>query len=347
MSGVQIWTAHLEAFSPGELEELSALLDAGEQARAARFHFERDRRHYVASRGLLRRLLGAALDTPASRWLSSMARMANRPSPAPLQRDRTLCFNLSHSAGWAMFALAWDCEVGIDLESPTGSNAMLMAWPGSPHVCFPRGNWRSGRRLPETAREAAFLRAWTRKEAYAKATGHGLFDELIHTDVALDAAAPKSSLTLRSLRERWTSRVTGSCTTCRPLTGLPRLSRSSRNCQSAPNERRERFRDRRLPLPSTWAGACARSGVCHYSACIRISRPGFSILPSDQVRYLVGFWFTAGLVLSLFVHTGMLIRRADAKDPGYKRNPDLLEAESIARKPATATTPPETAAVRY
>lgn len=75
--------------------------------------------------------------------------------------------------------------------------------------------------------------------------------------------------------------------------------------------------------------------------------PGLFDFAERSVRYLVGFWFTTGLVLSLFVHTGMLIRRADAKDPGYKRNPDLLEAESIARKPATATTPPETAAVRY
>jgi 4'-phosphopantetheinyl transferase len=48
------------------------------------------------------------------------------------------------------------------------------------------------------AREAAFLRAWTRKEAYAKAKGQGLFEELTRIEVALDAAAPKSSLTLRS-----------------------------------------------------------------------------------------------------------------------------------------------------
>jgi 4'-phosphopantetheinyl transferase len=53
--------------------------------------------------------------------------------------------------------------------------------------------------LPDTAaRETAFLRAWTRKEAYAKATGQGLFDTLTCIEVALDAVAPKSSLTLRS-----------------------------------------------------------------------------------------------------------------------------------------------------
>ena len=74
--------------------------------------------------------------------------------------------------------------------------------------------------------------------------------------------------------------------------------------------------------------------------------PGLFDFSERSIRYLVGFWFTAGLVLSLFVHTGMLIRRADA-GPDFKRNPDLLEAEVTARKPATATMPESTAAVKY
>lgn len=75
--------------------------------------------------------------------------------------------------------------------------------------------------------------------------------------------------------------------------------------------------------------------------------PGVFDFAERSIRYLLGFWFTAGLVLSLLVHTGMLIRRADAKGPDYKRNPDLLEAEATARKPATATTPSQTSALKY
>ena len=75
--------------------------------------------------------------------------------------------------------------------------------------------------------------------------------------------------------------------------------------------------------------------------------PGLFDFAERSVRYLVGFWFTAGLILSLLVHTGLLIRRADAKGPSFKRNPELLEAEANARKPATAQTPPQTSAVRY
>jgi 4'-phosphopantetheinyl transferase len=200
LSDVQLWTAHLEALSLEELGELEALLDAAEQARAARFHFERDRRHYVAARGLLRRLLSAALDKPASALVFAYG-THGKPAISPaFVRDRALCFNLSHSAGWAMFALAWDCEVGIDLECVgrlKRDGDGLAALAARVLTARELAIWQA---LPETAREAAFLRAWTRKEAYAKATGQGLLDELIHTNVALDAAAPKSSLTLRSPR---------------------------------------------------------------------------------------------------------------------------------------------------
>lgn len=197
--GVEIWTAHLEALSLAEFGELSALLDAAEHARAARFHFERDRRHYVASRGLLRRLLGAALDKPASALAFAYGAHGKPAISAAFLQSRTLCFNVSHSAGWAMFTLAWDRQVGIDLESATrlkrdvtGLSVLAARVLSARELVI----WQA---LPDAAaRDAAFLRAWTRKEAYAKATGTGLFDELDCIEVALDAAAPKSSLTLRS-----------------------------------------------------------------------------------------------------------------------------------------------------
>ena len=201
VSGVQIWSAHLEALSPVELEELSALLDAGEQARAARFHFERDRRHYVASRGLLRHLVGAALDTPASALVFEYGAHGKPAIPAAFLRGRRLSFNLSHSDGWAMFALSRESEVGIDLESThrlKRDDDGLAGLAARVLSVRERAIWQA---LPEPQREAAFLRAWTRKEAYAKATSQGLLDELLQTDVALDAAAPKSSLVLRSSRK--------------------------------------------------------------------------------------------------------------------------------------------------
>jgi hypothetical protein len=75
--------------------------------------------------------------------------------------------------------------------------------------------------------------------------------------------------------------------------------------------------------------------------------PGLFDFAERSIRYLVGFWLTTGLALSILVHTGILVWRDSAKGPGFKQNADALEAKAIARKPATATTPPASAAVRY
>ena len=194
-SGIQIWTAHLSLLRSNEIVELAALLDAAERSRAARFRFARDRQYYVAARGLLRQLLGTVLNRPASELIFEYGRNG-KPAIAGTG-SRGLHFNVSHSAGWAMFALAWDRELGIDLEA-AGQLARKAQdlFDLAVRVLSPceLAIWRA---LPsDAARCNAFLRAWTRKEAYLKATGEGLRDRLERIEVALDAADPQRSLTL-------------------------------------------------------------------------------------------------------------------------------------------------------
>ncbi len=93
--------------------------------------------------------------------------------------------------------------------------------------------------------------------------------------------------------------------------------------------------------------ACDRERGLSSFGVHKDKRPGVFDFAERSIRYLVGFWFTAGLALSILVHTGMLVWRADDKGPGAKRNPEALEAKTTARKPASATTPPPSAAVRY
>jgi 4'-phosphopantetheinyl transferase len=196
VDGVRIWKARLDSMPDADLEELGALLDSVEHARSARFHFEQDRRHYVATRGLLRRLLGTELNKNPSTLVFEYG-SHGKPSIVAGTHDRVPRFNVSHSSGWAMFALAWDREVGIDLESGSRLERDENSLSQLAARIFSIRELAIWRDLPSDAeRRAAFLRAWTRKEAYAKATGQGIFDELDRIEVALDAAAPKSSLTL-------------------------------------------------------------------------------------------------------------------------------------------------------
>lgn len=185
INDVQVWQANIEEFTADEILELAATLSPAEDDRAARFYFQRDRHRYVATRGLLRHLLGAALDEPA-RDLRFENGVHGKPRLV-VENMRNLCFNLSHSAGHALFALAWDRDLGIDLESldrvATDGNELgdLAA-----RVLSER-ELESWRTLQDPAEERlAFFRAWARKEAYLKATGEGLRGGLQSIEVIQD-----------------------------------------------------------------------------------------------------------------------------------------------------------------
>lgn len=188
---VRIWTARLNVLPAEALAKLHSFLSVDEQSRAARFRLEKDCRDYVATRGLLRHLLGEELEEQPSALVFDEGPKGKPMLPL---KDFSLRFNVSHSCGWAMFALAWNRDVGIDLEANARLGADADLLPLAQRILSPRelAVWRS---LPEeSTRRAAFLRAWTRKEAYAKATGEGIFDRLCNVELILDAHAPQPSL---------------------------------------------------------------------------------------------------------------------------------------------------------
>ena len=195
---MQIWQAHLDSLSAAQVEALKCTLASAERERAARFHFEADRKHYIACRGLLRNVLATGLEKPAAAIVIEYGTFG-KPVVSIAGRGRALLFNISHSAGWAFFALAWDREVGIDLESGVhldSDDDRLSAL--AKRILSERELiiWHS---LPDSAsRRAAFLRAWTRKEAFAKAIGKGVFDEWRGIELVLDSASPNSCATIAS-----------------------------------------------------------------------------------------------------------------------------------------------------
>ena len=77
--------------------------------------------------------------------------------------------------------------------------------------------------------------------------------------------------------------------------------------------------------------------------------PGLFDFATRSVRYLVGFWFITGLFVSIFVHTGILIWRADSDGPHAGPNQEALEAATAAQRAKAGKSPPPDppAAVRY
>jgi 4'-phosphopantetheinyl transferase len=142
-------------------------LSPDERARAARFHFARDQRRFVAARALLRGLLGRYLGLDPAEVVFGYG---PRGKPFLAAPPRSLRFNVSHSDGLALLAFAEGRELGIDLER----ERPLSDAEGIAGRFFSAGEGKALFGLPEGERGRAFFRCWTRKEAFIKATGDGL-----------------------------------------------------------------------------------------------------------------------------------------------------------------------------
>jgi 4'-phosphopantetheinyl transferase len=183
---VHIWRACCGR-SPDSLSEAKAWLSADEVQRAARFRFERDRDRFIAGRGFLRQILGTYLKQPPESLHFEYGKYG-KPS---LVNQLGIDFNLTHSEDWALYAIALT-PIGIDLEAmrPVAQK------DGIVQRYFSEQEQKTFATLSETAQSLAFFRAWTGKEAYLKATGHGLTLPLNQIDVEL---APDQPPQYRSL----------------------------------------------------------------------------------------------------------------------------------------------------
>lgn len=163
---------------------LAGLLRSEERQRANRFHFARDRRHFIVARGRLRQLLAARLNIhPDSVELSCGEQ--GKPLLAPGSAAMDWRFNVSRSRDLAVFAFCRGRDVGIDIEAvhPVHDADAVAA-----HF-FSGNELAAYRALDPRDREPGFFNCWTRKEAFIKALGDGLRYPLGGFDVTLAPAA--------------------------------------------------------------------------------------------------------------------------------------------------------------
>ena len=111
---MHVWRAALDV-PESQVRNLWDTLTADERQRAERYIFEKDRTHFVVARGLLRVLLGRYLrqDPPHLRFTYGPH---GKPALATDTGRATLCFNVSHSHGLALYAVTRGREVGVDVE---------------------------------------------------------------------------------------------------------------------------------------------------------------------------------------------------------------------------------------
>ncbi|MFN7945824.1 MAG: 4'-phosphopantetheinyl transferase superfamily protein [Blastocatellia bacterium] len=189
---VHVWRAPLEL--PAEqLEKLWLTLAPDEQQRAGRFHFERDRHHFIAAHGMLRVLLGRYLRL-SPQELNFITGPWGKPALRPDCRPLPLHFNLSHSHQLALYAFTLHRETGVDVEfiKPDFASLEIARSFFSPREVAQLGS------LPVAEQTQAFFNCWTRKEAYIKARGEGLSLPLDQFDVSLLPGEPARLLRMLS-----------------------------------------------------------------------------------------------------------------------------------------------------
>jgi 4'-phosphopantetheinyl transferase len=185
---IHVWQAWLDRDAEA-VKRLELTLSPDEIARANRFHFEKDKRHYIVGRGLLRELLANYLGEDPKRLEFAYGEYG-KPSLAGAQASSGLSFNLSHSAGLAVYAFAKNRNLGIDAEriKPDFVSEDIARRYFSPREVDDLFS------LPPTERPEAFFRCWTRKEAYLKARGAGLQIPLDSFSVSLLPGQPAGFL---------------------------------------------------------------------------------------------------------------------------------------------------------
>ena len=168
-----------------ELQRFSGYLSLEERARAERFVFPEDRDHFIAARGMLRKLLGMYLTIPPSS-IAFETGAYGKPFLAQEMDGVSLHFNLSHAQGMALFAFSIGRELGIDLEKIRPEVAIEEI----AERYFSPIEQQELRALPSERRAEAFFLCWTRKEAYVKAHGGGLQISLDSFNVSLTPGQP-------------------------------------------------------------------------------------------------------------------------------------------------------------
>jgi 4'-phosphopantetheinyl transferase len=197
-ASIQVRWLVLDDVAPEQWGRLALLLDDDERARAARFHFERDRQAYFAAHALARAMLSGQMSRPPSscRFATNAhgkPEVLREPGTPPLR------FNLSHTRGLVAVALTLEHDVGIDVELV---DAKRFSFDLAARTFAP-AEVDLLRATPAADQPAALFAIWTLKEAIIKAMGRGLSMPLADFALSLDPLAVRFLEAHREDSARW------------------------------------------------------------------------------------------------------------------------------------------------
>ena len=174
---VHIWRASLTR-NQADLDKLFFLLNPEEKERAAKYIVKKAADSFIVSRAILRTLIAKYLQIDSQNISFQQNKYGKlRLDSSPLQ------FNISHSHDLALFIFALDVPVGIDVEFIRND----YEFADIANKFFSKTEVAELFSLPVSQQIQAFFNCWSRKEAFIKALGNGLFTALDKFSVEVSA----------------------------------------------------------------------------------------------------------------------------------------------------------------
>jgi 4'-phosphopantetheinyl transferase len=164
---VHIWFSPVD---PNEATHYQKMLSEPEISRAKRFATKELHDKYVVQQGILRDILSRYLNRDGAKVEFTTLEYGKPGIVGADHKQGGLAFNLSHTRGQLIAALAIDTQIGVDIEYHNPSTD----WKGISESYFTKveNEWLMD--LPEEEGFKAFYDIWTMKEAVMKADGRGL-----------------------------------------------------------------------------------------------------------------------------------------------------------------------------
>lgn len=147
-------------------DDLLPLLSLNEIKRAGKFAYDSDRRQYIITRAMLKRILEVYLQ----KGIEKIDFHYDTHGKPFLPVHPNLQFNCSHTSHAFAIGITQKYNIGIDIEHKD----RLVDISKLKKLLFSENELEQFESIPDVYRQQAFIHCWTKKEALLKATGSGL-----------------------------------------------------------------------------------------------------------------------------------------------------------------------------
>ena len=193
---VHIWHVNVLP-ATAAMDEIVATLSPEELERASKFKLEKDRIHYVCRRSQLRKILSQYCNCQPTEIIFGYHRYKKPFIDMP--GYEAIKFNLSFSEDLMVVAVTKHNEVGVDIEKIHEMQDM---------AGVAKDNFSAQELTDFNAagdKTLIFFNIWTKKEAFIKATGRGMYYPLKEFSINIKAGFHNPSILNNSMESKgWT-----------------------------------------------------------------------------------------------------------------------------------------------